>query len=61
MIEEKNIFRKGGNNQGSVWDPLGIYLVGKIPEKGGDRGGWKFKNFFCLDRWFRLEGTNDNI
>jgi hypothetical protein len=24
---------------------LGYILVGKIPEKGGDRGGWKFKNF----------------
>ena len=51
--------------EGIIRDLFGIYwgyiLVGKIPEKGGDRGGWKFKNFFCLDRWFRLEGTNDNI
>jgi hypothetical protein len=38
---------------------LGYILVGKIPEKGGGRGGWKFKNFFCLDRWFRLEGTRE--
>jgi hypothetical protein len=61
MIQKKMSFGK----EGIIRDLFGIYwgyiLVGKIPEKGGGRGGWKFKNFFCLDRWFRLEGTNDNI
>ncbi len=30
----------------------------KILEKGGDMGGGKFKIFYCLNGWLRL---NDNI
>jgi len=45
MIQKKMSFGKEGIIRDLFGISLGYILVGKISEKGGDRGGWRFKNF----------------